>query len=316
MRQFIVLFLYFFVFGCSGEEKSLNQPKKIDNPVPVVTINEMNYSKEDVLNYLFYSVSEMDNVSLHDDNIKKVLLDDFINHKLILNEAIKEGITVDLDKVRMIIDKIETKNSHDKIRWPYKDIFEKIIYEHLVVQSYLNKQISKNIKVDESEIKQHYETFKKEFKQKKLYNIYQIFNTDEKLAYEAREELYKRNSFEKVARKYSMDAYAEAGGNMGFVDLEELPDVFKNVKSMKKGKISKVIKSEYGYHIFYLKDIDKGVTNPSLEDVSGEIYSSIYEKKQQIYINNLIKELREDAKIIIDSDFTFNGVSDDTGKSN
>lgn len=316
MRQFIVLFLYVFVLGCSGEEKSLKQPKKIDNRVPVVTINEMNYLQEDVSNYALYAIVEMDNGSWHDDNIKKALLDDFINHKLIFNKATKDGITVDVDKVRVIIDKIETKNSPDKIRWLSKDIFEKIIYEHLVVQSYLNKQISKNIKVDESEIKQHYETFKKEFKQKKLYNIYQIFNTEEKLADEAREELYKRNSFEKVARKYSMDAYAEAGGNMGFVDLEELPDVFKNVKSMKKGKISKVIKSEYGYHIFYLKDIDKGVTNPSLEDVSGEIYSSIYEKKQQVYINNLIKELREHAKITIDSNFTFNGISDDPGKSN
>lgn len=316
IRILSVLILFIVAIGCSDKEDIQKSSAVKDDSPAVVTIDEEKYFREDILNYAFYIISEMDNSSMLSIELKDSILDDFVNHKLILREAQKDKSSLDMDKIKNVMKKFEIKNlNFFKTNHLFDEKnFEKIIYEHLAVQNYLNKQISANIKVEEPEIKDYYENNRKELKSKNLYNIYHIFNSDEKLADEAREKLYKRNSFTSVAKKYSTDAYAEAGGDMGFVDIENLPKIFQYVKSMKKGKISKVLKSEYGYHIFYLKDVDKRAVNPTIEEVSGEIYSLIYEKKQQEYINNLVKELRKNAKITVDHTFTFGDVSDNPGK--
>jgi len=66
-----------------------------------------------------------------------------------------------------------------------------------------------------------------------------------------RKRIIKGEPFEKIARKYSQCPSAAKGGNLGWMALAELDPYFANhvYKMNKKGSLSKVFKSGFGYHI-------------------------------------------------------------------
>jgi peptidyl-prolyl cis-trans isomerase D len=71
-------------------------------------------------------------------------------------------------------------------------------------------------------------------------------------------------TFADVARKNSQDpGSAEKGGDLDFVTRGAMVKPFEDAMfALKKGEISNVVESEFGYHIIQLKDIKPGVLQP------------------------------------------------------
>ncbi|MGJ7543114.1 SurA N-terminal domain-containing protein [Variovorax sp. LT1R16] len=71
-------------------------------------------------------------------------------------------------------------------------------------------------------------------------------------------------TFADVARKNSQDpGSAEKGGDLDFVARGAMVKPFEDAMfALKKGEISNVVESEFGYHIIQLKDIKPGVLQP------------------------------------------------------
>jgi len=68
---------------------------------------------------------------------------------------------------------------------------------------------------------------------------------------EIRERLLAGEDFAALARQYSEDALsAPIGGDLGFMELDDLDDKFREaVLNLKKGEISDIVETSYGYHI-------------------------------------------------------------------
>jgi peptidyl-prolyl cis-trans isomerase D len=88
------------------------------------------------------------------------------------------------------------------------------------------------------------------------------------------------DSFAEVARKNSQDpGSAAAGGDLDFFTRDAMVKPFADAAfSMKKGEISDVVESEFGYHIIKLTDI-KEPKQRSFEEMKPELEADI--KKQQ-----------------------------------
>ena len=76
--------------------------------------------------------------------------------------------------------------------------------------------------------------------------------------------------FAKLAKKYSEDGTASRGGDLGYFARGQMIKPFENaVFTLKKGEISDVIKTRFGFHIIKLESIQPARTVPLTEARAG-----------------------------------------------
>jgi peptidyl-prolyl cis-trans isomerase D len=79
--------------------------------------------------------------------------------------------------------------------------------------------------------------------------------------------------FAELAKKYSNDATANDGGDLGFVQKQDFPGPLGDTLfSMNVGDVSAPVKSQFGYHILKLEQIEAGEAKP-FADVRAELDS-------------------------------------------
>lgn len=134
-----------------------------------------------------------------------------------------------------------------------------------------------------------------------------------------RKQVLKGASFEKLAAKYSQDPGSRAkGGDIGWTMLPELDRFFAGniVKMNRRGQISRVFKSNFGYH--FVKFVGKrpiGVKNPKVKNmIKARLYN---EKMMKEYKKWVLRKKREsEIQIYMDNYVALNdsGVKRDRGK--
>ena len=69
--------------------------------------------------------------------------------------------------------------------------------------------------------------------------------------------------FAELAKKYSSDATASQGGDLGFVQQSDFPGPLgATLFALKVGEVSAPVKSQFGYHILKLEEIQAGEAKP------------------------------------------------------
>ncbi len=114
-------------------------------------------------------------------------------------------------------------------------------------------------------------------------------------AKEVAAQLAKGANFEELAKKYSTDGSKDYGGDLGyFTAAEMVPEFSKAVFTLKRGEISKPVKTDYGWHVIKLEDLRPGGPQP-FEQVKQPIRLVLLRKAVQ----DKVRELRERGKIEI-----------------
>ncbi|MFH0128966.1 SurA N-terminal domain-containing protein [Variovorax sp. VaC1] len=147
----------------------------------------------------------------------------------------------------------------------------------------------KNIVVSEADLKSYYEQNTSRFGSKEERRASHILITaptsmsaaDRAKAKAKAEELLAEvkkapNTFADVARKNSQDpGSAEKGGDLDFVTRGAMVKPFEDAMfALKKGEISGIVETEFGYHIIHLTDIKPAVV-PPFEQVRATIENEV-----------------------------------------
>jgi len=140
-----------------------------------------------------------------------------------------------------------------------------------------------DIEVDEADIESAYEKRKDQFIKPETRRARHILvrvagNADERTRKTARAKIERAlkqiksgKSFSTVAKKMSGDATAEKGGDLGYFARGAMAPAFdKAVFTMKKGEISGIVKTQFGFHIIQLTDI-KAARTQSLDEVRDQL---------------------------------------------
>ena len=150
--------------------------------------------------------------------------------------------------------------------------------------------------VSEKEIKARYEEEKAALGNKE-YEVSHILVKDQKTAENIEKKLAAGGNFAALAKEFSVDTGAkENGGDLGW----NRPAVFVKpfadaVKNMKKGEISKApVKTEFGWHIIKVNDV-KEVPFPTYDSVKDQIREGLELKKQQNFLNELMRPIRSNT---------------------
>jgi peptidyl-prolyl cis-trans isomerase D len=159
--------------------------------------------------------------------------------------------------------------------------------------AFTNDKIAAKVEIDDNQVKEYYDQnsdlFAQPSQRKAAHILLKASPEDsdevhkEKLA-KASEVLAMAKSgsnFAELAKKYSEGPSSESGGELGFFEQGQMVPTFDEaVFSMKKGDISDVVKTQFGYHIIFLEDI-KPATTQSLEDSKQQILATLQQKEAQ-----------------------------------
>lgn len=216
------------------------------------------------------------------DVVKENVLDNLVLQTLLLQEAKKQNITV-TDK--------EITDEYNNEKQTNKDITKDKVKDYLVINKLLDKY-TKDVKVTVDEEQKYYNDNKSQFEVVKASHI---LVSDEKTANEIYDKLMKGADFATLAKQYSIDPGSkDKGGELGeFPRGVMVPEFDKAVFALKKGEISKPVKTQYGYHIIK----SEGITEKSFDEVKGSIEQYLLNNKKNEVLQAKYSELEKAAKI-------------------
>ena len=228
-----------------------------------------------------------------DEYIKKTVLDEMVDYKIIEEDSKKLGIEVDskiVDKKFADLKKdLSDKFKDEQKKLGVKDSFYK---DKIMEQEFLKaheKKVKGSFEIKDEELKNYYEEHKNEYYLAKVSHI--LLKTEEE-ANQVYGEL-SENNFGELAKKYSKDQNSkESNGFLGEFKsgiFEESVD--EEIKKLNAGQISKPVKSKLGYHIIR---VDEKKVQP-FSDVKDSIKTEILNNKYQEYL----KALKDKAEVKI-----------------
>ena len=242
-------------------------------------------------------------------------LESLINLKLQLQEAAALGMNVGDDEVKEGIDSVKKKygmtdeqfkESLKKEGFTYEE-YRRRFREQIIISKVVSNQVRSKVLVTDSEMKQYIADAVAKGENLDGYRISQIFfrkprNEEGRRPLEEKaEDIVRRlgagENFVDLAKKFSEDASASAGGDIGLIKKNLLLKEFSEaLAGMKPGEVSKPFWTERGLHIIKLNE----KTDPKdPKELQEEARKAITEKLSAERYNAWIKSLREKAFIEI-----------------
>ena len=204
----------------------------------------------------------------------KVLTDEMVNQEIILADAYKNKLDDDEEF------KSELKLVKDNM-----------------LKNFAMHKIFESVNPTEEELKKYYEENKELISPNKTYTASHILVDDLDKANKVYEEIAAGLDFEEAAKKYSKDPSGANGGSLGTFPKGVMVKEFQEgLDSLKVGEISKPVKSQFGYHIIKLDDIQNEQVK-AFDEVKEQVYQTyLMVKRQEKYLEKL-KEISKDAEV-------------------
>lgn len=103
----------------------------------------------------------------------------------------------------------------------------------------------------EEQIRARYDAHPKDYQIDETIHVRQILVHDRKTAEMILAQLHKGASFEELSARYSLAPNANHGGDIGFIDRGELPQIFEDpIFKLKAGEVSNIVEADSSFHIF------------------------------------------------------------------
>ena len=172
----------------------------------------------------------------------------------------------------------------------------------LVISKYLNREVYARVAVTDLEIETEYNQDPSRYRLSEMVRARQIVVKTEAQAHEILSAIKNKLDFEEAAMKYSLSPDAHRGGDLGFFARGAVPKVFDDICfKLGMGRISDVVESEYGYHIFQVLD-RKQAKDRTLEEVRDKIERQLRRLRESDAHQATVARLRKNARIVINKD--------------
>jgi parvulin-like peptidyl-prolyl isomerase len=213
-------------------------------------------------------------------------LRDFLDNYVITREVLyQEGKQKGLGKNKEIVAKVED--------------FKRA----MVIEALLEEVLKGKGEVSEDEIQKYYKENEDRFTEPREIKIRHIVVNSEPVLKEVLTKLARGESFEKLASTYNVDKSREDGGDLGYIRRGQLAPSFAQFEEAafslrKKGEISEVVKTPFGYHLIQLAE-RRGTALRPFDQVKEKIRFFLQEKMRQDAYLAYVKETKSRAKIIV-----------------
>lgn len=191
------------------------------------------------------------------ESLKKKILETLVERKILLS-YVEQDTSFDTSKPeRLQTCHEDWRTALEGDTGPIPDELVAKLRERLcdqsIVAQYVSERITGPLTVSEQETRRFHRQNPALFTSPVLATVRHLVTGDERSAQRLRTRIRAHN-FAKLAKEHSMGPEAKDGGLLPPFARGELPQLFNVAFQMKKGQISPVIKSTYGFHIIMLVD--------------------------------------------------------------
>jgi peptidyl-prolyl cis-trans isomerase SurA len=183
--------------------------------------------------------------------------------------------------------------------------------EQIILARLMNQAVRSRVSVDASEVEAYYKAHQDEFNQPAHARVRHIFFRVEpgtaspqleaahERASRVLQEARNGGQFADLARRYSEDATAANGGDLGVIRRgQALPEFEEVIFTMREGDISEVIRTPNGLHIVKIEAFSKGSEQP-FREIKAEIERRLLQEKMEQRFQDWTNELKDKAFIEI-----------------
>jgi len=251
-------------------------------------------------------------------NIQKGLVEDFVVKTLLNNEVNRLKITATNEEIDSAIEKLK---STLPANMTLEDLMKKNhltrekMREEIQLGIRINKLISPQIKnlpaPTEKEISDFYKNNQNRFKVPEAVHARHILIAkapgdsaallaQKKAKAEGlRKQISAGADFAELARSHSDCPSKSKGGDLGNVTRGQMVKPFEDaVFALKKNQIGPVVETEYGFHVVQALGVRPPKTIAFDEKTKAMISAYLQQQKQQDVFKNMIRSLKEKAKIV------------------
>ena len=268
-----------------AKEKKREKPKH--KPGVVALVNGEPILLKEVRREIGSEESSVDNATAN------FVLQSMIDQKLLLQEARRRGIKVSRSLIAKLAFGDRNATSIKEVRWEKR-------LEDLWLMGKVAEAICPVKPPSQEEIEAYYQAHKDRFFVKDGVVVRQIVLSTKEEAEKLRRALRRKGlkAFVKAAKEYSIGPEGTFGGKLGLIKRGDEPPGFEDVFNLKPGRVSKVVKTDYGYHLFFVEKRVKDWYLP-LKDVQGEIKKMLVSQKGSRCLEEWLANARKKAKIEI-----------------
>lgn len=289
----------------------------------VAVVNDEVITQQDVSQLLAVLYAQYANMYKKDElvrkmeELKKTILKQMIEDKLILSRAKELNINVTEEEVNNKLEYVKSGLPSEKDFYELletqgitiRDLKDRY-RDQIMVKKIVDLEVKSRVVVLPSEVTEYYEKHRLEFKQggKYKYKVSHIMIKAEDevsfdLAKVEMQDIYNKlkegQDFSELAKRYSQGPNKDQGGDMGYIEQGEMLEELDNaIFTLKPGEFSEPIRSQMGYHIFKVEDI-KDSDYFNLADVQNNIKNMLFQERLKKRLDEWLAELSSKAYISI-----------------
>jgi peptidyl-prolyl cis-trans isomerase C len=286
--------------GCSSE------PAKEKVP-PLIQINDRSISKDEFLVEFEKSLQKDQPLSeIEREELQRSFLVQLIDRELIHAEARRLKISVtdaDVESALLGYQKDYPGASFEAMlheRGMTMPAWRDELRESLIMEKLLDQAVYANISVTDEEVTAYYEANRDQFDRPAQVRARQIVVATEAEGRKVLGLLRQGQPFAEVAAEHSLSPDAQQGGDLGFFARGQMPPEFDEIVfDLPVNRLSDLVKSDYGYHIFLVEEKRKA-TRLSKQDAAEEIRSTLAASKKEEQYLTWLQDMRARAVISVD----------------
>jgi peptidyl-prolyl cis-trans isomerase C len=235
--------------------------------------------------------------------LKRELLERMIDDRLLAQEAHEKNISLDprlLDAaIQPLFDEYPAGGVEEELLKQGKSLeqYKRETAHLLLLQKLLKREVTDRIAVSKEEVSKYFDEHRSEFLEPEQVRVRQIVSKSEEKAEALRKRILRGESFEDLAREYSLGPEASRGGDLGYFSKGLMPPAIEEACfKLRSPHVSKVVASPYGFHLFMLVD-RKPARELSLQQATAKITRRLVMEKTKEAEAFFLRTLREGASI-------------------
>jgi peptidyl-prolyl cis-trans isomerase C len=296
VRLFLFLFLLLPFSACQPEEEAAA-------PV-LIHVDGRSVTLEQFQKDFSATLPPGQNLSSEEkEELKRAFLVQVIDRELALAEAENLGITVTPTEVEEALQEYRRDYPAGAFEEMLRergitlDSWQRELTQNLLMEKVVRQAAYTGVTVEEEEVAAHYQEHREDFDRPEQVRARQIVLSTEAEGQRILGLLRQGEPFAEMARQHSLSPDGEQGGDLGFFARGEMPPEFDAVVfSLPVGRLSDLVKSEYGYHIFLVEERRKAM-RLGLDSVQDEIRAELRAEKEDQAYQEWLRKLRVQAAI-------------------